>query len=374
MSIIGCECNFDAESLDDNHVWTFESTFASKRYCIIVIPCSSEFPSSDDLVTSFVVGYPGTESHRQREFGFANDHCSSCSTYILATGCSDDSLKLWKSNHGNLSTLNLPWELVGMFIAHNSPVKSICFTDCGQKVATFCSRNDSNAVNTIHIWDAINLIIAGTFILEDTLTFKSDVITLKWLTLGTGELLLGVCLQNELQVYARKRYDGLTWSNSVNFPKLNIWSHIAFARTSLPINDFLWGPRATAVIQLPLSKVSWPQLKLESDINHASICQNENGDAAFGLLNDVTSLSSKPKQKGTKNATPKSIKYSEDQRRNDVLMPAADSRRPFRALLDVGLVYTTTGNRVFGALKGALDGGLDIPHSDKRFAGFYKKI
>jgi large subunit ribosomal protein L5e len=40
--------------------------------------------------------------------------------------------------------------------------------------------------------------------------------------------------------------------------------------------------------------------------------------------------------------------------------------------LDVGLVRTTTGNRVFGALKGALDGGLDIPHSEKRFAGFKK--
>ncbi|KAG2593540.1 hypothetical protein PVAP13_5NG012323 [Panicum virgatum] len=49
-----------------------------------------------------------------------------------------------------------------------------------------------------------------------------------------------------------------------------------------------------------------------------------------------------------------------------------DERRPFRALLDVGLVRTTTGNRVFGALKGALDGGLDIPHSEKRFAGFKK--
>ncbi|KAL6578193.1 60S ribosomal protein L5 [Orobanche minor] len=47
-------------------------------------------------------------------------------------------------------------------------------------------------------------------------------------------------------------------------------------------------------------------------------------------------------------------------------------RRPFRVLLDVGLLKTTTGNRIFGALKGALDGGLDIPHSDKRFAGFSK--
>ncbi|WVY96347.1 hypothetical protein V8G54_028498 [Vigna mungo] len=56
----------------------------------------------------------------------------------------------------------------------------------------------------------------------------------------------------------------------------------------------------------------------------------------------------------------------------DYSVEPADTRRPFRALLDVGLIRTTTGNRVFGALKGALDGGLDIPHSDKRFAGFDK--
>jgi len=56
----------------------------------------------------------------------------------------------------------------------------------------------------------------------------------------------------------------------------------------------------------------------------------------------------------------------------DYSVEPADTRRPFRALLDVGLIRTTTGNRVFGALKGALDGGLDIPHSDMRFAGFGK--
>ncbi|KAI4356229.1 hypothetical protein L6164_000267 [Bauhinia variegata] len=56
----------------------------------------------------------------------------------------------------------------------------------------------------------------------------------------------------------------------------------------------------------------------------------------------------------------------------DFSVEPAETRRPFRALLDVGLIRTTTGNRVFGALKGALDGGLDIPHSDKRFAGFNK--
>ncbi|XXG44870.1 hypothetical protein AAC387_Pa02g0109 [Persea americana] len=56
----------------------------------------------------------------------------------------------------------------------------------------------------------------------------------------------------------------------------------------------------------------------------------------------------------------------------DFSVEPTDSRRPFRALLDVGLVRTTTGNRVFSVLKGALDGGLDIPHSDKRFAGYNK--
>merc|ERR1712121_463937 len=42
----------------------------------------------------------------------------------------------------------------------------------------------------------------------------------------------------------------------------------------------------------------------------------------------------------------------------------------FRCYLDVGLVRTTTGARVFGAMKGAVDGGLDIPHSSKRFPGY----
>lgn len=39
-----------------------------------------------------------------------------------------------------------------------------------------------------------------------------------------------------------------------------------------------------------------------------------------------------------------------------------EGARPFRAFLDVGLTRTTTGNRVFSVLKGAVDGGIDIPH------------
>jgi large subunit ribosomal protein L5e len=46
------------------------------------------------------------------------------------------------------------------------------------------------------------------------------------------------------------------------------------------------------------------------------------------------------------------------------------TRRPFKVFLDVGLARTSTGARVFGAMKGASDGGLLIPHSENRFPGF----
>ncbi|KAF1815028.1 hypothetical protein P152DRAFT_456070 [Eremomyces bilateralis CBS 781.70] len=47
-----------------------------------------------------------------------------------------------------------------------------------------------------------------------------------------------------------------------------------------------------------------------------------------------------------------------------------ESRRPFKCFLDVGLARTSTGARIFGAMKGASDGGLYIPHSENRFPGF----
>jgi len=48
----------------------------------------------------------------------------------------------------------------------------------------------------------------------------------------------------------------------------------------------------------------------------------------------------------------------------------AEAGRPFKVFLDVGLRKTSTGSRVFGALKGASDGGLYIPHSENRFPGY----
>jgi large subunit ribosomal protein L5e len=53
-----------------------------------------------------------------------------------------------------------------------------------------------------------------------------------------------------------------------------------------------------------------------------------------------------------------------------VVEPVEDGPGAFRCYLDVGLTRTTTGARVFGAMKGAVDGGLNIPHSVKRFPGY----
>merc|ERR1719476_1033116 len=47
-----------------------------------------------------------------------------------------------------------------------------------------------------------------------------------------------------------------------------------------------------------------------------------------------------------------------------------NDQRPFKCILDVGLQTTAAGHRMWGALKGAVDGGLHIPHSNNKFPGF----
>lgn len=45
-------------------------------------------------------------------------------------------------------------------------------------------------------------------------------------------------------------------------------------------------------------------------------------------------------------------------------------QRPLKCVLDVGLQRTCVGARLWGALKGGVDGGLHIPHTNKNFPGF----
>jgi len=47
----------------------------------------------------------------------------------------------------------------------------------------------------------------------------------------------------------------------------------------------------------------------------------------------------------------------------------SDGPKPFKAFLDIGLSRATTGAKIFGVMKGAADGGLNIPHNEKRFPG-----
>merc|ERR1719343_1462692 len=47
-----------------------------------------------------------------------------------------------------------------------------------------------------------------------------------------------------------------------------------------------------------------------------------------------------------------------------------NERRPLKCILDVGIRRTCVGARMWGALKGAVDGGLHVPHSTKNFPGF----
>jgi len=47
-----------------------------------------------------------------------------------------------------------------------------------------------------------------------------------------------------------------------------------------------------------------------------------------------------------------------------------DDPNPLTAYLDIGLAASSTGNNVFGVLKGAVDGGLNVPHSERRFRGW----
>merc|ERR1711975_196614 len=65
-------------------------------------------------------------------------------------------------------------------------------------------------------------------------------------------------------------------------------------------------------------------------------------------------------------------KYGLDETFEDchVINEDEDGPNAFHALLDVGLKPTTLGSKVFSAMKGAFDGGLEIPHSNKKFYGY----
>ncbi|XP_058100511.1 uncharacterized protein LOC131245220 isoform X2 [Magnolia sinica] len=250
-----CQCGFDAGSVVTSEAWRYESTFDGRRYHVIAQPCSSKIPDphNHDQVTAVAVVCPDNLIPSiQQKWASSSDLCSNTSLYNMATGCSDGSLKLWRIGHVVSSIppselASLSWELVGMFMAHQGPVSGISLSSCGSKIATI-SMGAPNSVSTLHIWESICLTGAGSFLLEDTVLLNEAVIAFDWLAVGNGQLLLGVCMRNELCVYAQKRLVGQIGVKSEKLSEMHIWFCIAFCHTSPAAQGFLWGPRSTLIL------------------------------------------------------------------------------------------------------------------------------
>jgi large subunit ribosomal protein L5e len=100
-----------------------------------------------------------------------------------------------------------------------------------------------------------------------------------------------------------------------------------------------------------------PRYGLKAGLNNYAACY------ATGLLlarRVLTKLGRADAYKGTEEADGTYF-CSEEQE---------EGPRPFRAYLDPGIRRCSTGARVFGILKGAVDGGIAVPHSEKRFPGY----
>ncbi|KAI3971495.1 hypothetical protein MKX01_021555 [Papaver californicum] len=236
--------------------WRCASTFAGKKYCVVVDSCSSNMPGphSHDRVTSFAIVCPVNLLPSDKlNLNSSYSLCSNSAAFHMATGCADGSVKLWRSITSISSTSepepeNLPWELVGMFSTHQGPVHSLSLCASGQKIASISRVDQSESVSTLCVWESARTIGAGHFFLEDKISLDGIVVALKWLLVGDGQLLLGVCTKNQLQVFAQSKSHWQAFGKAGKILERNIWTYIARARISPDANDFLWGPRATAVV------------------------------------------------------------------------------------------------------------------------------
>jgi large subunit ribosomal protein L5e len=101
-----------------------------------------------------------------------------------------------------------------------------------------------------------------------------------------------------------------------------------------------------------------PRYGLKTGLTNYAACY------ATGLLlarRHLTKLNLAEKYQGKTEVTGEDWSYNLDE---------IEGPKPFKATLDSGLARTSTGAKLFASLKGACDGGLDIPHSDTRFAGY----
>lgn len=242
----------DSRGMCSNEHWeTYESDFYDKKYIVSVDPCSSVFPvpHKDDKVTCCAVVCPSDlVSSVEQNLTPTHGMGSSCYAYHLVTGCFNGSIKLWRSIPAQSLNSDTNWALAGMLTSQLGPILAVSSSACGQKLATASATNHPTYSNTLCIWECVHVKNAGSFMLEDKLCFDVEIVSFKWLRLGIGQLLLGICLRNELHIYASRRRGGQDMLKCEKPKEGNAWICIAVNSALPAISDFLWGPKGTAIV------------------------------------------------------------------------------------------------------------------------------
>ncbi|KAK1274810.1 hypothetical protein QJS04_geneDACA022491 [Acorus gramineus] len=210
-----------------------------RKYYVSAVLCSSKIPEPHyhNLVTSFATVCPAGLMPSVHQLLASQVWQSHSSSYHMATGYCDGTVKLWRINFSESliqQSKGQPqaWELVGMFMAHRGPVNGIALSSCGSKIASV-SFGTSEGSSCLYIWEPTCLVNTGKFFIEECLFLDGVVIAMNWLSIGNGQLLLGVCMANELRIYSQKRQE---------------WVCISQCCTSHMARNFLWGPGATLLL------------------------------------------------------------------------------------------------------------------------------
>lgn len=243
---------YDSQGSCSNEHWkTFESDISGKKYFVSVDRCSSVFPvpHNDEKVTSCAVVCPSDlVLSVEQKLSSSNEMGSSCYAYHMVTGCFNGSLKLWRSTPARFLSSDTNWALVGVLASQQGPILAVSSSACGQKIATASTTNHPNYSSTLCIWECMHVKSAGSFMLEDKLCLDGEIVALNCLRLGIGQLLLGVCLRNELRIYASRRRGGQDMLKCEKPLEGNAWICIAVNSALPAISDFLWGPKGTAIV------------------------------------------------------------------------------------------------------------------------------
>ncbi|XP_073006884.1 uncharacterized protein [Typha latifolia] len=239
-----CGCGFDAKSI----------LFEGKMYFAKVYLGSSVFPSpqeSDQTTSSAIVSMNKSVLSVEQYVSSYNGSGNSSPSYHLVTGCFDGTLKLWKmsceENAFHSEKEILSWDLVGMFTAHQGAVTAISLSSCGFKIASASTSPQTN-ITSLHVWEPVCLMGGGSFLFEDAIILQDTVVGLSWVSLGNGQLLLGVCLPNELRIYCHRRPSGQNLVHSEKSKEMHFWNYIAVAHSYPVIKEFFWGPKVTPVL------------------------------------------------------------------------------------------------------------------------------